>query len=310
MISCLEVRTAGDPDQEDLVFTNLSPGKLSDILDGMGTPVGRDAIATWLGDAGIRNRQIRKDIAGGEHPDRDAQFGRIGELIDLYQFEGNPWFSIDTKAKERLGKMYRKGRARCTTPFQAFDHDFPSWADGVVIPHGIFDRRANRGHINLGLSHDTTEFACDSFKWYWNRIAKQRYPGATSILLICDGGGSNSANKYIFKYDLQRLSESIGIEIRVAHYPPYCSKYNPIERRFFPHIARACSGMLFDTIDRVVELMRRASTVTGLRTTVNVIRRYYGTKRNATAEMKKELRITYDDYLPKWNYVASPAIGQ
>ena len=305
-MSCLDVRTAGSPDEEEIIFTDLSSRELSEQLDAMGTPVGRDAIATWLHDAGIRHRQIRKDLAGGEHPDRDAQFCRISELIDDYENQRNPWFSVDTKAKEHLGKLYRKGRVRCSAPFEAFDHDFPSWADGVVIPHGIYDRRANCGHINLGLSRDTSQFACDSFKWFWNRIGKQRYPKATSILWVCDGGGSNSANKYIFKHDLQQLSESIGLEIRVAHYPPYCSKYNPIERRFFPHVGRACCGMLFDTIDRVVELMRRANTTTGLRTTVNVIRRFYESKRNATEEMKANLRIVYDDLLPKWNYVATP----
>ena len=177
--------------------------------------------------------------------------------------------------------LYRKGRVRCSS---AFDHDFPSWADGVVIPHGIYDRRANVGHINLGLSHDTTQFACDSFKWFWNRIGRQRYPTATSILLVCDGGGSNSANKYIFKRDLQQLCNEIDVEIRVAHYPPYCSKYNPIERRLFPHVGRACRGMLFESIDRVVQLMRRTRTATGLRTTVNVIRRAYETKRYRTDE--------------------------
>ena len=147
------------------------------------------------------------------HPDRDAQFCRIGDLIGEYEFNGNPWFSMDTKAKEHLGQMYRKGRIRCSAPLEAFDHDFPSWADGVVIPHGIYDWIANLGHINIGLSHDTSKFACDSFKWFWNRIGKQRYPDASSILLACDGGGSNSSKKYIFKYDLQQLSEDIGIEI-------------------------------------------------------------------------------------------------
>ena len=306
LISCLEVRTAGDPDEEDIVFTDLSPRSLAERLDEMGTPVGRDAITTWLDEAGIRLRQIRKDIPGGEHPDRNVQFERIAEFIQQYESEGNPWFSIDTKAKEHLGKLYRKGRIRGNVPFKAFDHDFPSWADGVVIPHGIFDRKLNMGHINIGLSRDTTEFACDSFRWFWNRIGKQRYPDATSILWTCDGGGSNSARKYIFKYDLERLSDSIGLPIRIAHYPPYCSKYNPIERRFFPHLGRACSGMLFDTIETVVHLMRRAATSTGLRTTVNVIRRCYETGRNATKEMKQQLRIKYDERLPQWNYTAEP----
>jgi hypothetical protein len=302
----LEVRTAGDPDEEDVIFTDLSPRELSERLEQMGTPVGRDAIATWLDEAGIRLRQIRKDIPGGEHPDRNAQFERIAELIEQQESAGNPWFSMDTKAKEFLGTLYRKGRVRGNRSFQAFDHDFPSWADGVVIPHGIFDRKLNLGHINIGLAHDTTEFACDSFRWYWNRIGQQRYPEATSILLTCDGGGSNSARKSIFKYDLERLSDSIGLPIRVAHYPPYCSKYNPIERRFFPHLARACSGMLFETIETVVRLMRRAATATGLRTTVHVIGRNYETGRNATEEMKQQLQIKYDEVLPKWNYTALP----
>lgn len=304
MIECLEVRTAGDPDKEDVIYTDLSARELSRRLGEMGTPVGCDAINTWLDEADIRFRQIRKDRAGGEHPDRDAQFHRISYWIDHYESAGNPWFSMDTKAKEHLGQMYRKGRVRCSAPFEAFDHDFPSWAEGVVIPHGIYDRQANLGHINLGISHDTSQFACDSFKWFWNRIGRQRYPGATSILLTCDAGGSNSANKYIFKHDLERLAESIGIDIRIAHYPPYCSKYNPIERRFFPHVGRACRGMLFDTLDRVVELMRKTKTSTGLRTTVNVIRRLYQNKRNATPEMKDNLQIGYDDFLPKWNYTA------
>ena len=103
MRACLDVRTAGDPDDEAIVYTSLSPKELSDELVEMGTPVGRDAIVTWLDDAGIRRRQIRKDLAGGEHPDRDAQFNRIAELIDTYESEGNPWFSMDTKAKEHLG---------------------------------------------------------------------------------------------------------------------------------------------------------------------------------------------------------------
>lgn len=310
MIACLEVRTAGDPDDEDIFFTDLSPQAISDILAAGDIAVGRDAIDEWLRDAGIRRRQIRKDLAGGEHPNRNQQFLRIADLIQEYEVLGNPWFSMDTKAKEHLGTLYRKGRARSSAPFQAFDHDYPSWASGVVIPHGIYDRLANRGHINLGLSRDTTEFACDSFRWYWNRIGKRRYPDATSILIVCDGGGSNSSRKYIFKHDLQQLSDAIGMGIRVAHYPPYCSKYNPIERRLFPHIARACSGMLFDCIESVVGMMRKASTATGLTTTVNVIRHEYEIGRNATKEMKQNLRIIYDDILSNWNYRTMPKFGQ
>ncbi len=160
----------------------------------------------------------------------------------------------------------------------------------------------------IGLSHDTSQFACDSFRWYWNRIGRRCYPHATSILLLCDCGGSNAAAQYIFKQDLQGLVNEIGIEIRVAHYPSYCSKYNPIERRFFPHVTRACAGMLFDTLQTAVNLIRKASTTTGLRTTVNVIRRMYETGRTATDAMKRYIQsiIVRHSVLPNWNYTLVP----
>ena len=306
--SLTKTRTAGDADDDRIVFTDLTPTRLEQELIAMETPAGDDIIRQWMDDQGLRLRKIRKVIPGGETPDRDAQFQNIARLIEQYESSGNPYFSVDTKAKEFLGRLFRKGRVRSNRAFEAFDHDFPSWADGVVIPHGIFDSVRNRGHINIGLSHDTTQFACDSLKWYWNRIARQSYPDAESILLLVDCGGSNSANKYIFKHDLQAVANSIGMEIRVAHYPSYCSKYNPIERRFFPHVSRACTGMLFDTLQTAVDLMRNASTSTGLKTTVNVIRRLYETGRTATDAMKQSIRATinYDTFLPKWNYVAIP----
>ena len=244
MKSQLQTRTGGDPDDETIVFTDLSPRTLSETLAAMRTPVSHETIRQWMNNQELRLRKISKVIPGGSSPARDVQFVRIAELIAEYQAVGNPYFSVDTKAKERLGMLYRAGRIRCSKPFKAFDHDFPSWADGVVIPHGIYDPVRNRGHINIGLSHDTSQFACDSLLWHWNRIGKQCYPDASSILLLCDCGGSNSATRYIFKHDLQLLADTIGIEIRVAHYPSYCSKYNPIERRLFPHIGRACAGIV------------------------------------------------------------------
>ncbi len=277
----------------------------------MGTPAGDDAIRQWMNEQNLRLRKIHKVKSGGKSPDRDAQFQNIAGLIEQYEDAGNPCFSVDTKAKEFQGQLFRKGRVRCTKAFEAFDHDFPSWADGVIIPHGIFDLFRNRGHINIGLSRDTTEFACDSFKWYWNRIGRQCYPDADSILMLVDCGGSNSATKYIFKHDLQAVVNAIGVEIRVAHYPSYCSKYNPIERRFFPHVSRACTGMLFDTLERAVELMRKATTSTGLKTTVNVIRRIYETGRNATEIIKETIRSTvcFHELLPRWNYSIAPHNG-
>jgi hypothetical protein len=302
----LEVRTAGDPDEKDVLWTDLSPRQIADAVTDMGTPVSPPVVQDWMEEQKLARHKIEKVMEGGHSPDRDTQFQRIAKLKAEHFAAGNPVFSLDTKAKEHLGQLFRKGRVWTQQAFRALDHDFPSWATGVIIPHGIYDLARNRGHINIGLSHDTSRFACDSFRWYWNRIGQRYYPDATSILLLCDCGGSNSATQYLFKQDLQELVNDLGIDIRVAHYPSYCSKFNPIERRFFPHVARACQGMLFDTLDTVVRLMRKASTTTGLQTTVNVIRRVYKIGRKFSDNFKATMPILFDNLLPKWNYVVTP----
>ncbi len=302
----LEGRTAGDPDEPKVLWTDLSPRQIADAVTEMGTPVSPPVVRDWLNDEGLALHKIVKDLAGGQSPGRNAQFLRLAELRAEYTKAGNPVFSMDSKAKEHLGQLFRAGRVYTQKPFHAFDHDYPSWAAGVLIPHGIYDISRNRGHINIGLSHDTSEFACDSFRWYWNRIGKQCYPDATSMLLLCDGGGSNSASHYIFKQDLQELVDDIGVSIRVAHYPSYCSKYNPIERRLFSQVSRVCKGMLFDTLETVVNLMKKASTTTGLKTTVNVIRGLYETKRQVADGFKSGMSLVFDTLMPKWNYVVVP----
>ena len=302
----MNVRTAGDPDQPDFKSIDFSPVVISEELAAMGTPVSPPVIRDWLYENGFALHKMAKVIAGGKSPLRNAQFEKIDGLKCQYFEAGNPVFSIDTKAKEFLGQFYRAGRGWTSQATRAFDHDFPSWATGLVIPHGIFDLARNCGHINIGLSHDTSLFACDSFRWYWNRIGKRCHPDATSMLWLCDAGGSNSASHNIFKEDLQSLVNDIGIEIRVAHYPSYCSKYNPIEHRFFPHVGRACQGKLFDTLETVIQLMRRTTTRTGLAATVNVIRRAYDIGRQVAQDFKANMTILFDDLIPKWNYRVVP----
>jgi Rhodopirellula transposase DDE domain len=126
-------------------------------------------------------------------------------------------------------------------------------------------------------------------------------------LVLCDGGGSNSATQYLFKADLQRLAEELALEIRVAHYPPYASKYNPIEHRLFPHLTRACQGVIFHTIDVVKELMENAKTKTGLRVTVDILDKVSQTGRKCAASFKQNMPIVFDAILPKWNYRAVPS---
>ena len=187
-----------------------------------------------------------------------------------------------------------------------FDHDFPSLAVGVAIPHGLYDLNENTGFIQIGTSHDTSDFACDSIRYWWDNYGKNRYRLATSILLLCDGGGSNSSRYYVFKEALLKLVNDIGIEIRIAHYPPYTSKYNPIEHRLFPHISRACKGVIFDSISTVSELMAKATTQKGLKVFTTIIDKTYQTGKKVAEGFKETMEIFFDDFLPQWNYTAKP----
>jgi hypothetical protein len=187
-----------------------------------------------------------------------------------------------------------------------YDHDFKSFAEGIAIPHGIYDITKNTGWISLGTSKDTGEFACDSLKQWWYNQGRYDYPNTRSLIILCDGGGSNSSRHYLFKEDLQKLVDEIGIEIRIAHYPPYTSKYNPIEHRMFPHVTRACQGVIFKSIEIVKEFMEKTKTNKGLKVTVQIIDKVYETGRKVKEGFKENMPIIFDDYLPQWNYRAIP----
>jgi hypothetical protein len=303
----IQDRTAGDPMRENVTWTDLSPVEIVERMElDCDVSITPPIIRRVLDLLGFRRRKIAKILPGKEVPDRDQQFLRIAELKETFLALGLPVISMDTKKKEFLGNLYREGRVYTTEAIKAFDHDFPTWAEGVIIPHGFYDIARNEGCLHLGLSRDTSEFACDSLRLYLEQDVSRLYPHARKLLLLCDGGGSNGCRTHIFKQDLQQLVNELGVTIRVAHYPAYCSKYNPIERRFFSHVTRACQGVLFDTLATVRSLMEKTSTQTGLKATVRVIEKIYETGRKAAETFKAAMPIKFDDILPKWNYQVVP----
>jgi len=306
-LAILKDDIAGDPMNEKVRWTQLTHDDMKQRLSAQFTiQVSSTVIKKLLKKHGFKRRKAQKKETMKKVAGRNDQFKRIAELKALYQTVGNPIISMDTKKKEYLGNFYRDGKLYTTEAVSVNDHDFNSFANGVVIPHGIYDIQLNKAVINLGTSRDTGEFACDSFRLWWYTQGKQDYPQASSILLLCDGGGSNSCHQYLFKQDLQRLANEIGIEIRVAHYPAYCSKYNPIEHRLFPHVTRACQGVVFTNIERVKKLIARTKTKKGLQVFVNLIETIYETGRKVCESFKNHMPIIFDCLLPKWNYRAIP----
>jgi hypothetical protein len=301
--------TAGDPMRAGVLWTNLSLCELSRRLKALGTPAGRRTIRRLLRQLGLGRRTARKKKTMGHHPDRNAQFEKIAELRQTYQAAGDPVISIDTKKKELLGNFHRSGTTFTQQTVETNDHDFGIAGQGKLIPHGIFDMTNGHAHINLNTSHDTSELCCDSIAMWWEQHGRAAHPQARRLLILCDGGGSNSATQYLFKEDLQRLADRLGLEVRVAHYPPYCSKHNPIEHRVFAHITRACQGVIFHTVDIAKQFIERAKTTTGLRVTVSILEKVYATGRKYAQGFKENMKIVFDEHLPKWNYRVLPQTG-
>ena len=290
-----------------MLWTNLSRPGIAEALEQQGFHVGVGVVAQLLKRHRLGRRKARKTLPLGRHADRDRQFQTIAAHREAFLRSGDPVVSMDTKREEFLGLLFRQGRLYAQKAKKALDHDFPSAARGVVYPHGFYDVKRNLGHLNLGTSHDTSRFACDSLGAWWEKQGRAAYPEARRMLLLCDGGGSNASNRYVFKHHLERLACRPGLEIRVAHYPPYCSKYNPIEHLFFPHVTRACQGLLLTSLEVTCKAMARASTRQGLRTTVEVLAGDYPLKEGYPEDYPESMKIRFDEVFPGWNYRAMPA---
>jgi hypothetical protein len=306
-LAVVKNNTAGSPMDESIKWTNLSRRQIAEGLAEYGFGVSVTVVDQLLDKHNFRRRQAFKTEAGKKNiPHRDEQFKKIEVLKQQYYDQGNPVMSMDVKKKELIGNFFRSGKLYTTETLRVNDHDFESLSEGKVIPHGLYDLARNIGYITLGTSRDTSEFACVCIRNWWLNYGTYDYPDATSILLLCDCGGSNNARYYIFKEDLQKLSNELKIEIRIAHYPPYTSKYNPIEHRLFPHITRACQGLIFKTVELVREAIDRTTTSTGLKVFTSVVDQVFATGRKVADGFKENMKLKFDELLPQWNYVASP----
>jgi hypothetical protein len=302
--------TAGSPTEESLIWTNLTKTEIVDLMQNCGSYVSVHIVDQLLDRHDYHERKALRMEPLSRHPDRNTQFETIARLKHEYLDSADPILSIDLKSRELLGNFFRTGTLWTHQTIRVFDHDFAEFAQGLVLPHGIYDLKQNRGYIHLGTSHDTSEFACDCLKDWWDRFGRLAYPEAKSLLL-CDGGGSNPADNdngqaHLFRTDLQQLVNVLGMEIRVAHYPPYASKYNPIEHRLFPHLSRVCRGMILYRVELVAELMGRAKTRTGLSVVVDIMDKLYKTGRQVSQATKNAVNVVRDSVLPRWNYRILP----
>jgi hypothetical protein len=298
--------TAGDP-VTGLKWTRRTTEKIAEELRNLGIDVSAKTVGRLLKRMGFSLRVNHKKLSRGSGPDRDQQFAYIAEMRESFAKRGWPVVSIDTKKKELVGNFKNGGTAWNREAVLVNDHDFRSDALGIAIPYGIYDVQAHRGFLFIGTSHDTSRFAVDNLAKWWVYDGRRRYPNATQLLILADGGGSNGPRIRAWKHALQeRLCDPHGLTVTACHYPTGASKWNPIEHRLFSEISKNWAGRPLDSYETLVKYARTTTTSTALKVRAYLVRKDYHNGVKITDEEMAELRLRPHDTQPARNYTVSP----
>lgn len=298
----IERHKAGSPTDSTIFWIHLKPREIAQMFrDESSYIVSHGLVKRVLKDKGFQFRKLSKNLAIGEYEQRDLQFRLIFELVALMGI-GSPVISIDCKKKERLGNLYRSGKLCCTGLVKVFDHDYHYLGQGAVIPHGIYDLQKNEAYMSIGNSHETAAFIIDNLLWWWDNYGIHYYPGAKAVLILCDSGGANSYRHHAFKKQLLELASKTGMDFIICHYPPYASKWNPIEHRLFCHVHKAMQGIVLSDYELVKTLIAKTKTNEGLNVIVRLNLKNYCIGIKTPKEQVDYQRIAFDPRSPKLCY--------
>ena len=296
--------TYGNP-ENPLSWTTKSLRNLKECLEEKGYEIKHDTVGTILKELGYSLQQNQKMMQLGEpHPDRDAQFRYINKKSSEFIQQNQPVISVDTKKKELIGNFINDGAEYSIkkNPTKVLDHDFPIKELGKVSPYGIYDISRNEGFVNLGISHDTSEFAVASILRWWQTLGVNTYPDATKLYINCDGGGSNNVRRRLWKKQLQELANITNLEVHVSHFPPGTSKWNKIEHRMFCYISKNWRGKPLISVEAVIHLISSTTTSKGLKITCIKDDRNYELGTVVTDEEFAAINIRKEETLGTWNY--------
>ena len=305
----LEDGTRGDP-ESPLRWTSKSAAKLAAGLVEFGHHVSEITVARVLKSMGFSLQANRKTREGSDHLDRDAQFSYINETAKAALAAGEPVISVDTKKRELVGDFKAVGRelAPKGKPVEVRTHDFKDKQLGHAIPYGIFDRAANEGWVNVGVDRDTSEFAVNSIRGWWEHLGRQRYPDAKTLTITADCGGSNSNRTKLWKVELQKLSDLLGIAITVCHFPPGTSKWNWIEHRLFSFIGTNWRGKPLESHEVIINLIAGTTTSTGLKVYARLDTSNYPKGIEVTDAQLAAVNIHRHEFHGEWNYTIKPSV--
>jgi len=303
----LEETSAGDP-MSALRWTNKSTEAMAEELTRQGHPVSDKTVARCLRKMGYSMQLNQKSREGPQHRNRDQQFRYINRQVASFRKSGDPVLSVDTKKKELVGAFKNGGRTWRPKgkPHRVNVHDFPSMAEGKAIPYGAYEIGEDRAVVNVGVTHDTAEFAVESIRRWWKLAGRNRKQAAQRILICADAGGSNSSRSRTWKLHLQALTDQLGMAITVCHYPPGTSKWNKIEHRLFSFISLTWKGQPLINYETVVNLIGATKNKSGLRVKAVLDTNEYETGVKVTQSQMAELCIRRHKTHPDWNYTLQP----
>jgi hypothetical protein len=299
--------TAGDP-MSLLRWTSKSTRTMAEELTRLGHPITWVTVARCLDDMGYSLQANRKTKEGPQHASRDAQFRYINQQVKLVLRGGDPVLSVDAKKKELVGPFKNGGRTWRPKgkPKQVNTKDFPSLAEGKALPYGIYDTGRNRAVVNVGVTHDTAEFAVESIRRWWKLDGRKTYPTARRLLICADAGGSNGNRLRLWKLNLQNLADQIQLPITVCHYPPGTSKWNKIEHRLFSFISLNWKGQPLINYETIINLIGSTKTRTGLKVKAVLDMNDYEIGIEVSDEALEKVRLRRHKVHPAWNYTISP----
>lgn len=247
-----------------------------------------------------------KRLSGPAHPDRDQQFRHIQRLKRRFLRESLPVISVDTKNTELIGNFKNKGRLWCQKPDEVSVYDFPGDAECRAIPYGIYDIAHKRGHVSVGTSADTSQFAVRSIRSWWNRFGRKLSPEASELLITADSGGSNGHRPRLWKHELQKWADEDNLKITICHYPRGASKWNDVEHRLFGPISNNWAGQPLRSLELMLGAIRGTQNEAGLKVTAEHDSRKYQKKIKVTDREMKALNLKRHATCPDWNYTITP----
>ena len=299
----------GDP-ESPLLWTIKSTRTLADELEKGNHSISHVTVAKLLKEADYSLQANRKTKEGTSHPDRNKQFEYISTLAKAYLKANDPVVSVDTKKKELVGHYKNPGKTwlRSGEPIEVNVHDFPDPKHPKAVPYGVYDIGADQGYVGVGITHDTAEFAVGTIRRWWDRLGKRKYSRSKRLLITADAGGSNGYRIRLWKTELQKLADKIGLDITVCHFPPGTSKWNKIEHRLFSFISVNWKGRPLTTYQVIVNLIASTKTKTGLKVYAVLDGRHYDTCKDITPEELQAVRLTPHKFHGEWNYTIKPRV--